>query len=281
MRTSTRSRPPRRTSTTPRRSPLTAEATLRRSSPARCSKDRRCSWAAPARATRRHRPPRRPTRSPSSNAVCARSRRRSAAVEAAGGYAAILIFNRTGADACRGRARHAGRGEHPDLRRRAALGRLRVVRHAVRRGRVPRRPGHRPGADRPRRDRRHRPPRVDTSTGGATSAPSRWARGKLTRPTSTRFPRRTTSTSPAASVTCRCTRWPCPTRSTIAAYLSYYAGGFRVITIDDGEIVERGTLHRRGWQQLLGGPGVQRDGVEYVAASDRDFGLYIFRYTGP
>jgi len=30
--------------------------------------------------------------------------------------------------------------------------------------------------------------------------------------------------------------------------------------------------------------GVQvfnRGGQEYVAASDRDFGLYIFRYTGP
>ena len=38
------------------------------------------------------------------------------------------------------------------------------------------------------------------------------------------------------------------------AYLSYYSGGFRVL--------------------------IKSGGQEYVAASDRDFGLYIFRYTG-
>jgi hypothetical protein len=27
--------------------------------------------------------------------------------------------------------------------------------------------------------------------------------------------------------------------------------------------------------------GFEHDGSEYVVASDRDFGLYIFEYTGP
>ena len=64
-------------------------------------------------------------------------------------------------------------------------------------------------------------------------------------------------------------------------YLSYYSGGFRVITIENGDIVERGHFIDEGGNNFWGVQVFERDGIEYVAASDRDFGLYIFRYTGP
>jgi hypothetical protein len=68
-------------------------------------------------------------------------------------------------------------------------------------------------------------------------------------------------------------------------YFAYYAGGFRV-----AKIVERGggaTLQEvgrfidTGGNNFWGAQVFQRGGKEYVAASDRDFGLYIFEYTGP
>lgn len=65
------------------------------------------------------------------------------------------------------------------------------------------------------------------------------------------------------------------------AYLSYYAGGFRVVKIVDNKLQEVGEFIDVGGNNFW---GVQvftgADGKEYVAASDRDFGLYIFRYTG-
>jgi hypothetical protein len=65
------------------------------------------------------------------------------------------------------------------------------------------------------------------------------------------------------------------------AYFSYYAGGFRVAKIKNGHLVEVGSYIDEGGNNFW---GVQTfmgaDGKEYVAASDRDFGLYIFRYTG-
>src|SRR6266511_1020156 len=65
------------------------------------------------------------------------------------------------------------------------------------------------------------------------------------------------------------------------AYFSYYAGGFRVAKIVNNTLVEVGHYIDVGGNNFWGvqvftGP----DGKEYVAASDRDFGLYIFRYTG-
>ncbi|NBH03473.1 hypothetical protein GTY80_09465 [Amycolatopsis sp. SID8362] len=65
------------------------------------------------------------------------------------------------------------------------------------------------------------------------------------------------------------------------AYFSYYAGGFRVTKIKDNKLVEVGRFIDEGGNDFWGVQVFQRDGVEYVAASDRDFGLYIFRYTGP
>jgi PA domain/LVIVD repeat len=64
------------------------------------------------------------------------------------------------------------------------------------------------------------------------------------------------------------------------AYLAYYAGGFRVVEISRGKLHEVGSFIDEGGNNFWGVEVFSRDGVEYVAASDRDFGLYIFRYTG-
>jgi hypothetical protein len=65
------------------------------------------------------------------------------------------------------------------------------------------------------------------------------------------------------------------------AYFSYYAGGFRVTRIVDDQLVETGHFVDEGGNNFWGVQVFEHDGQEYVAASDRDFGLYIFRYTGP
>ena len=71
-------------------------------------------------------------------------------------------------------------------------------------------------------------------------------------------------------------------RDDTLAYLSYYSAGFRVLRIGDDE-----TLNQVGYYTDPNGNnfwGVQVfdfDGHEYVAASDRDSGLWIFEYTGP
>jgi PA domain-containing protein/LVIVD repeat-containing protein len=64
------------------------------------------------------------------------------------------------------------------------------------------------------------------------------------------------------------------------AYFSYYAGGFRVAKIVADELVEVGHYIDVGGNNFWGVQVFQHDGQEYVAASDRDSGLYIFRYTG-
>ena len=66
-------------------------------------------------------------------------------------------------------------------------------------------------------------------------------------------------------------------------YFSYYAGGFRVLRIVDDQLVEVGAFIDGTGDTGNNFWGVQvfeHDGVEYVAASDRDYGLYIFKYTG-
>jgi hypothetical protein len=64
------------------------------------------------------------------------------------------------------------------------------------------------------------------------------------------------------------------------AYYSYYAGGFRVTRIVNNELVEVGHFIDQGGNNFWGVQVFEHQGQEYVAASDRDFGLYIFRYTG-
>ena len=63
------------------------------------------------------------------------------------------------------------------------------------------------------------------------------------------------------------------------AYLSYYSGGFRVVEIVGGELVETGRFIDAGGNNIWGVEVFVSNGIEYVAASDRDSGLYIFRYT--
>jgi hypothetical protein len=69
-------------------------------------------------------------------------------------------------------------------------------------------------------------------------------------------------------------------RSNIA-YFSYYAGGFRVAEYDQKGIREVGAFIDEGGNNFWGVEvHKHNDGQYYVLASDRDFGLYIFQYTG-
>ena len=63
------------------------------------------------------------------------------------------------------------------------------------------------------------------------------------------------------------------------AYISYYAGGFRVAKIVDNELIEIGHFIDDGGNNFWGIQAFMHDGEEYVAASDRDHGLYIFKVT--
>jgi hypothetical protein len=69
-----------------------------------------------------------------------------------------------------------------------------------------------------------------------------------------------------------------PTRADLA-YYSYYSGGFRVTQIVNDELVEVGHFIDVGGNNFWGVQVFQSGTHEYVAASDRDFGLYIFEYT--
>jgi len=62
-------------------------------------------------------------------------------------------------------------------------------------------------------------------------------------------------------------------------YFSYYSGGFRVAEVEGGEIVEKGHFIDKGGSNFWGVEVFESGGKEYVAASDRDFGLYIFKYN--
>ena len=64
------------------------------------------------------------------------------------------------------------------------------------------------------------------------------------------------------------------------AYFSYYAGGFRVAKIQGGKLTEVGHFIDEGGNNFWGVQVFQKNGKEYVAASDMDYGLYIFEYTG-
>jgi len=61
-------------------------------------------------------------------------------------------------------------------------------------------------------------------------------------------------------------------------YFSYYSGGFRVAEIENNEIVEKGRYIDSEGSNFWGVEVFEQEGDEYVAASDRDHGLWIFRY---
>ncbi len=75
------------------------------------------------------------------------------------------------------------------------------------------------------------------------------------------------------------------------AYISYYSGGLRVVEIQDGKIVEMGRYiagehphdpsddHVETGNNFWGVQVFTQGGKEYIAASDRDHGLFIFEYT--
>jgi len=66
-----------------------------------------------------------------------------------------------------------------------------------------------------------------------------------------------------------------PTRADLV-YFSYYSAGFRVAKIAGDELTEVGHYIDVGGNNFWGVQVFQHDGREYVAASDRDSGLYIF-----
>lgn len=63
-------------------------------------------------------------------------------------------------------------------------------------------------------------------------------------------------------------------------YFSYYSAGFRVAEIENDEIVEKGHYIDEDGSNFWGVEVFEQDGEEYVAASDRDHGLWIFKYEG-
>jgi hypothetical protein len=66
------------------------------------------------------------------------------------------------------------------------------------------------------------------------------------------------------------------------AYSAYYAGGMRVMRFGDGGLEQVGAFIDQGGNDFW---GVEQfttpQGDRLFAGSDRDFGLYLFRYTGP
>jgi hypothetical protein len=68
------------------------------------------------------------------------------------------------------------------------------------------------------------------------------------------------------------------------AYFAYYAGGFRVAKIvgntNNAKLEEVGHFIDEGGNNFWGVQVWQKDGKEYILASDRDYGVYIFEYTG-
>ena len=61
------------------------------------------------------------------------------------------------------------------------------------------------------------------------------------------------------------------------AYYAYYAGGFRVTRIANGKLEEVGRFIDSGGSNIWGVEVFNDGDEEYVAASDRDYGLYIFK----
>jgi hypothetical protein len=65
------------------------------------------------------------------------------------------------------------------------------------------------------------------------------------------------------------------------AYISYYSGGLRVVSFGEQGIQELGAFIDEGGNNFWGVEFAHIAGRDYIAASDRDYGLYLFRYTGP
>ena len=68
----------------------------------------------------------------------------------------------------------------------------------------------------------------------------------------------------------------------VLAYFSWYAGGFRVAEYDASGITEVGHYIDPAGNNFWGvALAEDQNGDRIILASDRDYGLFIFRYTGP
>jgi Ca2+-binding RTX toxin-like protein len=66
------------------------------------------------------------------------------------------------------------------------------------------------------------------------------------------------------------------------SYTSWYAGGMRVFSYEGGKLTHQGAFIDEGGNNFWGTEQFTgSDGERYFAGSDRDFGLYILKYTGP
>ena len=269
----------------------TTSTTAPRSTPARAatpaahegrrSPAPRCSSAGPAPAIRPSRPATRRGRHRRRRARVCTFTEKVAAVIAAGGYDAVLVFNRDGIDACNGSLGMIVEGDIPDLR-----GRAREQGFAIfdtgQYDNAACLAGDRHRAAPDRRSARSvtvcASPR--RSTAGATSTstattPARWpswtrtrSRRRTTRPSRPGFGDLSVhevATSPPA-------RRP--------GLLLVLRRRLPRAEIAGDELVEVGHFIDEGGNNFWGVQVFENEGQEYVAASDRDFGLYIFRYTG-
>ena len=64
------------------------------------------------------------------------------------------------------------------------------------------------------------------------------------------------------------------------AYVAYYSAGLRVVGFGEGGITEIGHYIDKGGNNFWGIEQGSSQGNRLIAASDRDFGLFLFRYTG-
>ncbi|MGA8986529.1 PA domain-containing protein [Aeromicrobium sp.] len=196
----------------------------------------------------------------------------------AGGYSAVLIFNRTGSDACEGSLGMSVAGDIPTF------------------GVAPRSQGFALfGATYDETacvagDGTQRAPIALGAKGGAltfTSYFDGWgyvhlfenSNGKMTELDTYAIPE---AHDPAyASGFGDLSVHEVATSQTVAErlYFSYYAGGFRVAEIENDKIVEKGHYIAPDGNNFWGVQVFNKGGQEYVAASDRDNGLWIFKYT--
>ena len=72
-----------------------------------------------------------------------------------------------------------------------------------------------------------------------------------------------------------------PNPRTRLAYVSHYAGGFRVLEYGPKGLKEVGAFVEQDGSDFWGVEVHRVAGKQYVLASDRDYGLYIFQYQPP
>lgn len=65
------------------------------------------------------------------------------------------------------------------------------------------------------------------------------------------------------------------------AYTAYYAGGLRVLSFGPQGLEEVGKFIDKGGNNFWGVETYTQNNQRLIAASDRDHGLYLFKYTGP